>query len=71
VTAARPARKPALPVLDASCEPGCSCASSAQEQARPERGPGWHRAARAARWLSWSSLAWMTAEGALGLTAGR
>src|SRR5487761_583171 len=26
VTAARPAREPALPVLDASCEPGCSCA---------------------------------------------
>jgi len=76
VTASRPAREPALPVLDASCEPACSCepgctrASSAQEQARPERGPGWYRAARAARWLSWFSLAWMTAEGALGLTAG-
>jgi divalent metal cation (Fe/Co/Zn/Cd) transporter len=70
VSAARPAREPALPVLDASCEPGCSCASSAQEQGRPERGPGWHRAARAARWLSWFSLAWMSAEGALGLAAG-
>jgi divalent metal cation (Fe/Co/Zn/Cd) transporter len=70
VTAARPAREPALPVLGTSCEPGCSCVSSAQEQARAERGPGWRRAARSARWLSWFSLAWMSAEGALGLAAG-
>ena len=45
-------------------------ATCARAQARPERGPGWHRAARAARWLSWFSLAWMSAEGALGLAAG-
>ena len=80
MTAARPAGGPALPVLDDCCAPGCSCASCAQAQARPERGAEergaeergaeWHRAARAARWLSWFSLAWMTAEGALGLTAG-
>jgi len=75
VTAARPAGGPALPVLDDCCAPGCSCASCAQAQARPERGAEergaeWHQAARAARWLSWFSLAWMTAEGALGLTAG-
>lgn len=31
---------------------------------------GWHRSARWARTLSWFSLAWMTAEGALGLIAG-
>jgi divalent metal cation (Fe/Co/Zn/Cd) transporter len=67
VTAARPARAPDLPVLDACCTSGCSCTGT---QARPEHGPGWQRAARAARRLSWFSLAWMTAEGALGLTAG-
>jgi divalent metal cation (Fe/Co/Zn/Cd) transporter len=30
----------------------------------------WHDAARRARWLSWLSLAWMGAEGAIALTAG-
>lgn len=30
----------------------------------------WLRAARLARWLSWASLLWMTAEGALGMLAG-
>jgi divalent metal cation (Fe/Co/Zn/Cd) transporter len=30
----------------------------------------WHDAARKARWLSWLSLAWMGAEGAIALTAG-
>jgi divalent metal cation (Fe/Co/Zn/Cd) transporter len=67
VTAARPAGKPGLPVLDACCSPGCSRTGT---QAGPEHGPGWQRAARAARRLSWFSLAWMTAEGALGLAAG-
>ena len=32
--------------------------------------PGWLRAARRAKTLSWFSLAWMTGEGILGLTAG-
>lgn len=67
MTAARPAPGPGLPLADACCESGCACT---QAQARPEHGPGWQRAARAARWLSWFSLAWMTAEGALGLAAG-
>jgi divalent metal cation (Fe/Co/Zn/Cd) transporter len=67
VTAARPARKPGLPVVDACCTSGCSCT---EIQAPPERGPGWQRTARAVRRLSWFSLAWMTAEGALGLAAG-
>ncbi len=31
---------------------------------------GWLRAARLTRWLAWASLAWMTVEGAVGLTAG-
>ena len=30
----------------------------------------WHEAARRARWLSWLSLAWMGAEGAIALAAG-
>ena len=34
------------------------------------RDAGWFRAARFARWLAWASLAWMTVEGAVGLTAG-
>lgn len=67
MTAARPAGKPGLPVLDACCTPGCS---RTEAQAQPEHGPGWQRAARAAHSLSWFSLAWMTAEGALGLAAG-
>lgn len=34
------------------------------------RGPEWHAAARRARQLSWLSLAWMGAEGAIAITAG-
>jgi divalent metal cation (Fe/Co/Zn/Cd) transporter len=37
---------------------------------RPLPDGDWLRAARLARWLSWSSLLWMTAEGALGVLAG-
>ena len=44
-----------------------SCGRAPDEAVRP---PGWHRAARRARLLSWISLVWMTAEGAIGLTAG-
>jgi divalent metal cation (Fe/Co/Zn/Cd) transporter len=36
----------------------------------PRRDAGWLRAARRARLLSWLSLAWMTAEGVLGILAG-
>jgi divalent metal cation (Fe/Co/Zn/Cd) transporter len=36
----------------------------------PKTDPGWLRAARRAKTLSWFSLAWMTGEGILGLTAG-
>jgi divalent metal cation (Fe/Co/Zn/Cd) transporter len=38
--------------------------------AAPARSPEWHRAARQARLLSWLSLAWMGAEGAIAITAG-
>jgi hypothetical protein len=35
-----------------------------------ERGsPAWRRAASHARWLSWASLVYMAAEGAIGITA--
>jgi divalent metal cation (Fe/Co/Zn/Cd) transporter len=36
----------------------------------PVRGPEWHAAARQARLLSWVSLFWMGAEGAIAITAG-
>jgi divalent metal cation (Fe/Co/Zn/Cd) transporter len=36
----------------------------------PVHGPEWHAAARRARLLSWLSLAWMCAEGAIAITAG-
>jgi divalent metal cation (Fe/Co/Zn/Cd) transporter len=39
-------------------------------RAQPPRDAGWLRAARQARRLSWLSLAWMTAEGVLGVLAG-
>jgi divalent metal cation (Fe/Co/Zn/Cd) transporter len=39
-------------------------------QSRPGRSSDWHAAARRARLLSWLSLAWMGAEGAIAITAG-
>jgi divalent metal cation (Fe/Co/Zn/Cd) transporter len=44
--------------------------ASAPPVARPAPDPGWLRAARRARTLSWISLLWMTAEGLVGLAAG-
>jgi divalent metal cation (Fe/Co/Zn/Cd) transporter len=38
--------------------------------AAPTRTAEWHAAARRARFLSWLSLAWMGAEGAIAITAG-
>jgi divalent metal cation (Fe/Co/Zn/Cd) transporter len=40
------------------------------EPRAPQRDEQWLRAARRVRLLSWLSLAWMTAEGALGILAG-
>ena len=45
---------------------GCACAA----EPRADRGAGWLRAARQARWLAWASLAWMCTEGAVGLWQG-
>jgi divalent metal cation (Fe/Co/Zn/Cd) transporter len=68
VTAAHPARQPALPVLDDAC---CPCTTEGTGPETPEaRGTGWRRAARQARWLAWASLAWMCTEGAIGLWQG-
>jgi divalent metal cation (Fe/Co/Zn/Cd) transporter len=69
VTAARPAGEPGLPVIqDACCASGGSCA--AESPAPVVRDAGWLRAARQARWLAWASLAWMCAEGGIGLWQG-
>jgi divalent metal cation (Fe/Co/Zn/Cd) transporter len=68
VTAARPAREPDLPVLDDCCPSGS--AREAELGMPAVRDARWRRAARAARWLSWASLAWMCAEGAIGLWQG-
>jgi divalent metal cation (Fe/Co/Zn/Cd) transporter len=45
--------------------------AAALPSAPPVADPGWLRAARQARLLSWLSLAWMGIEGAVGLAAGR
>ncbi len=53
----------AVPGPDACCENAIvTTAASPDEQ--------WLRSARYARWLAWTSLAWMAAEGLLGLIAG-
>ena len=69
MTAAHQASRPDLPVLADDCcaqeEPRTACAAA------PEPGDaGWQGAARAARWLAWASLAWMSTEGAVGLWQG-
>lgn len=51
------------PIADACCE-GCAAPVAGN------RDKEWLRAARYARWLAWVSLAWMMAEGAVGLAAG-
>ncbi|HEY5355762.1 MAG TPA: cation transporter [Streptosporangiaceae bacterium] len=51
-------------LVTAACCDDCAVAPSAS------RGESWLRAARYARWLAWTSLAWMTAEGVAGLIAG-
>jgi divalent metal cation (Fe/Co/Zn/Cd) transporter len=69
VTGAGPAGRPELLVVaDDCCAPGCACAGC---QPAPRPGDAaWQRAARMARLLSWASLAWMGAEGAIGLWQG-
>jgi divalent metal cation (Fe/Co/Zn/Cd) transporter len=53
-----------VPVADPCCDARPALPGAA------ERDQAWLRTARSARWLAWVSLAWMTAEGAVGLIAG-
>jgi divalent metal cation (Fe/Co/Zn/Cd) transporter len=53
----------AAPAVD-TCGEDCAPATAASPDER------WLRNARYARWLAWASLAWMTAEGIVGLVAG-
>lgn len=54
-----------------ACEDGCGCdATIVATTQHPERDAEWARAARWARRLAWTSLAWMCAEGVLGLWQG-
>jgi divalent metal cation (Fe/Co/Zn/Cd) transporter len=68
VTAARPASELGIPVQDTCCGPGGP--RTAGPPAPVVRDAGWLRAARQARWLAWASLAWMCAEGSVGLWQG-
>jgi divalent metal cation (Fe/Co/Zn/Cd) transporter len=67
VTAARRARQSDVASLGACYPQGTSFAESPMPAGRDA---GWRRAARAARWLAWASLAWTCAEGAIGLWQG-
>jgi divalent metal cation (Fe/Co/Zn/Cd) transporter len=55
----------------AAAVPG-TCGDGRCDDGTPPANPDaqWLRAARYTRWLAWASLAWMTAEGAVGLAAG-
>jgi divalent metal cation (Fe/Co/Zn/Cd) transporter len=53
----------AVPAVD-TCGDNCTPATAARPDER------WLGNARYARWLAWASLAWMTAEGVIGLIAG-
>jgi divalent metal cation (Fe/Co/Zn/Cd) transporter len=69
VTAAGPTGRPDLFIVaDDCCTPGWTCPDC---QPAPRHGDAaWQGAARMARLLSWASLAWMCAEGAVGLWQG-
>lgn len=60
----------AVTTKDVPVAGGCADSCSAASVDAETRSTGWHRAARRARLLSWLSLVWMSAEGALGLAAG-
>ena len=59
----------ALAAAESRPHDACTCCESGAGPggSRDER---WLRYTRYARWLAWASLAWMTAEGAIGLVAG-
>ena len=55
--------RPSITLADTCCA-DCGGTQAAEPDER------WLRQARYARWLAWGSLAWMSAEGAIGLVAG-
>src|SRR5262249_33048738 len=57
----------AVPALDPCCD---DCAPAPRPPTAANPGGRWLRNARYARWLAWASLAWMAAEGIVGLAAG-
>jgi divalent metal cation (Fe/Co/Zn/Cd) transporter len=66
---------PAAGCADCGCTDSCCAAATASpgdsgSGSRSDRDAAWTRAARRARTLSWVSLLWMAAEGAIGLVAG-
>lgn len=62
---------PAGPARDQGAAPaGAACCDDLACSPPAVRDGPWLRAAGLARWLAWASLAWMTAEGFLGLIAG-
>ena len=58
-----------LAAVESTAPDACTCCENSVGPggSRNER---WLRDSRYARWLAWASLAWMTAEGAIGLIAG-
>lgn len=58
-----------LAASESTAPDACTCC---ENNAGPggSRNERWLRDSRYARWLAWASLAWMTAEGAIGLVAG-
>lgn len=62
--------KTATPTASSGAPTADPCDGDRRTTPTGQQSPGWQRAARRARLLSWVSLVWMTAEGALGLIAG-
>ena len=60
-----------LPFTPADSGPAaaCTCCENCADSGS-SRDARWLRSASYARWLAWASLAWMTAEGVIGLVAG-
>lgn len=58
-----------LDATDSILPDACTCCESCTDP-DSNRDGRWLRYSRYARWLAWVSLAWMTAEGAIGLAAG-
>ena len=58
-----------LDAAESTVPDACTCCESCADPGG-NRNERWLRYTRYARWLAWASLAWMTAEGAIGLAAG-